>query len=204
MSYHLPAEVVAHVDLPGGHAFELVVGDLLSEPVDAIVNAANGRLAHGGGVAAAIARAAGPALETESALIVAEQGEIGVGEAVMTGAGRLPFRAVVHAVGPQLGEGDEETKLVRALSAAFACAAERGFSSLSFPAVSSGIFAVPLPVCARSYVRAVREFFAAHPETSLRLLRLCLMRGPLVDLVRAAALASGGPFAAAVDEDPSQ
>jgi O-acetyl-ADP-ribose deacetylase (regulator of RNase III) len=185
MSHQLPAEAVAHVDLPGGHAFELVVGDLLSEPVDAIVNAANGRLAHGGGVAAAIARAAGPALEREGTRIVEQQGEIPVGGAVATGAGRLPFEAVVHAVGPRLGEGDEETKLVRALTSAFACAAERGFSSLSFPAVSSGIFAVPLPVCARAYVRAVREFFTAHPEASLRLVRLCLMRGPLVDLVRA-------------------
>jgi O-acetyl-ADP-ribose deacetylase (regulator of RNase III) len=88
-------------------------------------------------------------------------------------------------VGPCLGEGDEEEKLVQALTSAFACAAERGISSLAFPAVSSGIFAVPLPVCARGYVRAVREFFAAHPDASLRVVRLCLLRGPLVDLVRA-------------------
>ncbi len=185
MNRHLPAQVVARLELPGGGVFELVVGDLLAEPVDAIVNAANGRLAHGGGVAAAIARAAGPALETEGSRIVEQQGEIPVGGAVVTGAGALPFKAVVHAVGPRFGEGDEEAKLVRALVSAFACAAERGFSSLSFPAVSSGIFAVPLPVCARAYLRAVREFFAAHPEGTLRLVRLCLMPGPLVDLVRA-------------------
>ena len=142
-----------------------------------------GRLAHGGGVAAAIARAAGPAFEREGARFVQQHGEIPVGGAALTGAGDLPFKAVVHAVGPCLGEGDEEAKLVRALTSAFACASERGFSSLSFPAVSSGIFAVPLPVCARAYVRAVREFFAAHPESSLRLVRLCLMPGPLVELV---------------------
>jgi O-acetyl-ADP-ribose deacetylase len=185
MAAHLPGETVTQVELPGGRVFELVIGDLLAEPVDAIVNAANGRLAHGGGVAAAIARAAGPALETEGARIVAERGEIPVGGAAVTGAGALPFKAVVHAVGPRLGEGDEEAKLVQALTSAFACAAERGFASLAFPAVSSGIFAVPLPVCARAYVRAVREFFAARPEASLRRVRLCLMRGPLVDLVRA-------------------
>jgi len=185
MGRHLPGEAVARVELPGGRVFELVVGDLLAEPVDAIVNAANGRLAHGGGVAAAIARAAGPALEREGSRIVAEQGEIPVGGAVVTCAGDLPFKAVVHAVGPCQGDGDEEEKLVRALGSAFASAAERGFSSLSFPAVSSGIFAVPLPVCARAYVRAVREFFATHPEASLRLVRLCLLRGPLVELVRA-------------------
>jgi O-acetyl-ADP-ribose deacetylase len=185
MGKHLPGEVLARADLPGGRVFELVVGDLLVEPVDAIVNAANGRLAHGGGVAAAIARAAGPELEKEGFRIVEERGEIPVGGAVVTCAGALPFKAVVHAVGPRFGEGDLEAKLVRALVSAFSCAAERGFSSLSFPAVSSGIFAVPLPVCARAYVRAVREFFAAQPEASLRRVRLCLMRGPLVDLVRA-------------------
>ncbi len=185
MARHLPAESLQRLELPGGRVFELVVGDLLSEPVDAIVNAANGRLAHGGGVAAAIARAAGPALEAEGFRIVAERGEIPTGGAVATGAGALPFKAVVHAVGPRLGEGDEEDKLVRALVSAFARASERGYESLSFPAVSSGIFAVPLPLCARAYVRAVREFFAAEPETSLRLVHLCLMPGPLVDLVRA-------------------
>ncbi len=184
MSPQPPAEPVATMDLPGGRVFELVVGDLLSEPAEAIVNAANGRLAHGGGVAAAIARAAGPALEEEGARLVERQGEIPVGGAVVTGAGRLPFRVVVHAVGPRFGEGDEEAKLVQSLSAAFACAAERSLSSLSFPAVSSGIFAVPLPVCARAYVRAVREFFDARPEASLRRVRLCLMPGPLVELVR--------------------
>jgi O-acetyl-ADP-ribose deacetylase (regulator of RNase III) len=115
---------------------------------------------------------------------VERQGAIPVGGAVATGAGRLPFQAVVHAVGPCQGEGDEEAKLVRALSAAFACAAERRFTSLSFPAVSSGIFAVPLEVCARAYLRAVRDFFTARPESPLRRVRLCLLPGPLLDLVR--------------------
>lgn len=184
MSHRLPAEAVARLELAGGGVFELVVGDLLAEAADAIVNAANGRLAHGGGVAAAIARAAGAALETEGARIVAQRGEIPVGGAVVTGAGDLPFKAVVHAVGPRLGDGDEEALLVQALTSAFGCAAEQGFASLSFPAVSSGIFAVPLPVCARAYVRSVREFFAAHPQSPLRHVRLCLMPGPLVDLVR--------------------
>ncbi len=184
MGRHLPAQPAARLELGRGHALEVVVGDLLLEPVDAIVNAANGRLAHGGGVAAAIARAAGPELEQEGSRLIQQQGEIPVGGAVVTGAGNLPFQAVVHAVGPCLGEGDEEATLVRALTSAFARASERAFSSLSFPAVSSGIFAVPLPVCARAYVRAVREFFSEHPESSLRLVRLCLMPGPLVDLVR--------------------
>jgi putative ATPase len=177
--------VVGCEEGPGGRVFEVVIGDLLSEPVDAIVNAANAHLAHGGGVALAIARAAGRALEDEGDAIVRERGPIPVGEAVVTTAGELTFQGVIHAVGPHLGLGQEEALLAQALQAAFLRAHERGWRSVSFPAVSSGIFAVPPEVCARAYVAAVRRFFAAHPDTSVRTVRLCLLRGPLVDLVRA-------------------
>ena len=176
--------MIAREAYPGGRAFEVVLANLLAESTDAIVNAANGQLAHGGGVAAAIARAAGAALVQEGDRLVAARGPLAVGEAVVTTAGKLPFKAVIHAVGPQQGIGREEERLVQALGSAFLRAEERGFESLSFPAVSSGIFAVPLEVCARAYVRAVRKFFAAHAETSLRRLRLCLFDGPLVALVR--------------------
>jgi len=177
--------VIAREEYPGGRVFEVATGDLLSEPVDAIVNAANGHLAHGGGVAAAIARAAGPALAEEGERIVSRWGPIEVGEAVVTTAGRLPFKGVIHAVGPHQGIGREEELLVQALGVAFRRAHERGWSSVSFPAVSSGIFAVPLEVCARAYVRAVRAFFDAHPASSVRTIRLCLFPGPLADLVKA-------------------
>jgi len=176
--------LVAREEQPGGGAFEVATSDLLSESVDAIVNAANGYLAHGGGVAGAISRAAGRSLQQESERVVAERGPIPTGQAVVTGAGELPFRAVIHAVGPRQGEGDEERLLVSALRSAFALAAELGVASLAFPAVSSGIFAVPLETCARAYLRAVREHFQAHPGGPLRLIRLCLVAGPLVELVR--------------------
>src|SRR5205807_6982859 len=104
--------------------FEVVRGNLLEEPVDVIVNAANGHLAHGGGVAGIIARAAGPTLQSESDSLIAKSGPLPTGSAVATSAGLLPFKAVIHAVGPRYGEGDEETKLVKALSAAFTLAAE--------------------------------------------------------------------------------
>jgi O-acetyl-ADP-ribose deacetylase len=153
-----------------------VRGNLLDEPVDAIVNAANGHLAHGGGVAAIISRAAGPALQRECDLLIEKQGLVPTGTAVVTTAGKLPFKGVIHAVGPRQGEGDEEAKLYRALVAAFACAKERGWSSLSFPAVSSGIFAVPLEVCARAYLKAMR----ASPLSKVR---LCLRDQPVIDAV---------------------
>jgi putative ATPase len=177
--------VIAREEYPGGRFFEVVTGDLLKEPVDAIVNAANGRLAHGGGVAAAIARAAGPALQEDGDRMVRQHGPVPVGEAVVTKAGRLPFKGVIHAVGPHQGQGREEEHLAHALAAALLRAHEQGWASISFPAVSSGIFAVPLDVCARAYVRAVRGFFAGHPDTSLRTVRLCLFDGPLVELMKA-------------------
>ena len=151
-------------------------GNLLDEPVDAIVNAANGHLAHGGGVAGIISRAAGPELQAESDRLVHEQGPFPTGSAVITTPGRLPFKGVIHAVGPRQGEGDEEAKLYRALVAAFACAKERRWSSVSFPAVSSGIFAVPLDVCARAYLKAMR----ASPLSKVR---LCLRDQPIIDAV---------------------
>jgi O-acetyl-ADP-ribose deacetylase (regulator of RNase III) len=153
-----------------------VRGDLLREPVDAIVNAANGALAHRGGVAGIISRAAGPALQDESDALVRTHGFFATGSAVATTAGHLPFKGVIHAVGPRHGEGDEENRIFKALSSAFSVAIEKGWNSLSFPAVSAGIFAVPLEVCARAYVRAGR----ASP---LRKVRLCLRDQPVIDAV---------------------
>jgi len=156
--------------------FQVVRGNLLDEPVEAIVNAANGHLAHGGGVAGIISRAAGPALQEESDRIVGERGPFPTGAAVVTTAGKLPFKGVIHAVGPRFCEGDEERKRVRALSAAFDCAAARGWTSVSFPAVSSGIFAVPLDICARAYLAAARA-------AQLSKVRLCLRDQPVIDAV---------------------
>jgi len=144
--------------------------------VDAIVNAANGHLAHGGGVAGLISRAAGPELQAESDRLVREHGPFPTGSAVVTGAGRLPFKGVIHAVGPRQGEGNEEAKLVQALTAAFERARERGWATVSFPAVSSGIFAVPPEVCARAYAKAMRA-------SALSKVRLCLRDQPLIDAV---------------------
>ncbi len=83
---------------------------------------------------------------------------------------------MIHAVGPRFGEGDEEEKLFQALTSAWRCAQERGWGAVSFPAVSAGIFAVPLEICARAYLRAVR----ASPLSQVR---LCLRDQPVIDAV---------------------
>ena len=95
---------------------------------------------------------------------------------MVTTAGKLPFKGVIHAVGPRFGEGKEEDKLRQALLAALRCAEERGWQSVSFPAVSSGIFALPLDIFARAYVAAVRR-------SPLRNVRLCLRDQPVIDAV---------------------
>jgi len=173
-------EILAQEEIAPGRPFPLIFqvvrGNLLEEPVDAIVNAANGHLAHGGGVAGIISRAAGPSLQEESDRLVAARGPFPTGAAVATGAGKLPFKGVIHAVGPRYGEGDEEKKLAQALTAAFACAEEHGWTSVAFPAVSAGIFAVPLDICARAYVAAARR-------AKLSKVRLCLRDQPVIDAV---------------------
>jgi len=107
---------------------------------------------------------------------VRTHGYFATGSAVATTAGKLPFKGVIHAVGPRFGEGDEEAKLFEALAAAFGIARDRGWQSVAFPAVSAGIFAVPLEICARAYVSAVRQ-------ARLRKVRLCLRDQPVIDAV---------------------
>jgi O-acetyl-ADP-ribose deacetylase (regulator of RNase III) len=171
------------IDLSGGRRLHLVLGDLLRQPVDAIVNAANGQLAHGGGVAGAISRAAGAALDEESRAWVQAHGPVPTGSAAVTTAGKLPFKGVIHAVGPVMGCGDEEAKLTSAVASTLAYAHERGWCSVAFPAISSGIFRVPLEICARSYVRGVLKHLEDCPESTLAEIRIVLMDGPLVGLV---------------------
>src|SRR5512137_2976755 len=96
----------------GAATIRLVSGDLTERDVDAIVNAANSRLQHGGGVAGAIVRKGGQVIQEESDAI----GFVPVGGAAMTTAGRLTARHVIHAVGPRMGEGDEDHKLRSAIT----------------------------------------------------------------------------------------
>jgi O-acetyl-ADP-ribose deacetylase (regulator of RNase III) len=123
-------------------------------------------------------------LDIQGERIVAARGVLHAGEAALTTAGKLPFRGVIHAVGPRQGQGEEETTLVRALVSAFEIADHEGWRSLAFPAVSSGIFGVPAQVCATAYLRAPQEFFARRPGTTLEIVRLVLMDGEVADLFR--------------------
>lgn len=145
-------------------------GDLTRHAADAIVNAANGALQPGGGVCGAIHRAGGPSIAQECARIRAERGDCATGDAVATGAGALPARFVLHAVGPvwQGGGKGEPEALASAYRACLRLAEERKLASVAFPSISTGIFGYPVDRAAATAIAAVRDYLAAHPATSLR------------------------------------
>ena len=148
----------------------LVSEDLTERDVDAIVNAANSFLQHGGGVAGAIVRKGGQVIQDESDKI----GFVPVGGAAMTGAGSLPARHVIHTVGPRMGEGDEDAKLVKAIRSVLDLAAAERLRSISVPAISAGIFGFPKDRCARFLVAETVSHLKQHPETSLALIEFCI------------------------------
>ena len=122
----------------------VVRGDITAMEVDAVVNAANERLAHGGGVAAALARAGGDEVQRESDAWVREHGPVEPGQAAVTTAGRMPARIVVHVVGPRYEEGQDNAGLLtQAVHAALDAAADADAASVALPAISAGIFGYP-------------------------------------------------------------
>jgi O-acetyl-ADP-ribose deacetylase (regulator of RNase III) len=131
-------------------------GDIVKEDVEVIVNAANTRLAGGGGVDGAIHRAAGPSVLEECRRI----GGCPTGEAVMTGAGELPARKIIHTPGPVWrGGGHGEEKLLRSCyEKSLALARESGFGTIAFPAISTGVYGYPIEKAASVALAAGRKF----------------------------------------------
>jgi len=153
-----------------GKILRLVQGDITERNIDAIVNAANSRLQHGGGVAGAIVKKGGQIIQEESNKI----GHTPVGTAVITGAGRLPARFIIHAVGPRMGEGDEDNKLKNAVLNSLKLASERGLTSISLPAISSGVFGFPKDRCADILIKAALNHIKENPKSSLQLIEFCV------------------------------
>src|SRR6188472_974999 len=150
--------VVDETKLDNNKILRLVEGDITERNVDVIVNAANSYLKHGGGVAAAIVRKGGAVIQDESDVIITAGGLVPVGSAVITTAGRLPCKAIIHTVGPSMGEGNEDYKLRKAVRSSLLLASERGFRSISMPAISSGIFGFPKDRCAKILVEESKTF----------------------------------------------
>ena len=110
-------------------------------------------------------------------IIQEESNKIGyapVGSAVITGAGKLPAKFVIHAVGPRMGEGDENNKLKNAVLSSLRLASEKGLKSISLPAISSGIFGFPRDRCAEILVKEAVNCIKKNPESSLELIEFCV------------------------------
>jgi O-acetyl-ADP-ribose deacetylase (regulator of RNase III) len=151
---------------------ELIQGDITEMETDAIVNAANEHLAHGGGVAGAIVRKGGRSIQEESTRWVQEHGPVHVGTAAITTGGNLKAKHVIHAVGPRMGEGDEDDKLKRATLSSLKRAEELGLKSIAFPAISTGIFGYPLERCAPIMLGSTIEYLGG--DTMLERVVFCL------------------------------
>lgn len=169
-----PVSTIAQATLPTGHTISVRHGDITSEDSDVIVNAANRHLRHGGGVAGAISRKGGPAIQAESNDWVARHGALNDGNVAVTSAGNLPARYVVHAVGPVWhGGGDqEETKLEKAVLNSLKKAEELQARSVALPAISSGIFGFPKERCAEIMVQTTTDFYHQQKPTRLKDVRL--------------------------------
>jgi O-acetyl-ADP-ribose deacetylase (regulator of RNase III) len=151
---------------------ELVEGDITELEADAIVNAANEYLKHGGGVAAAIVRKGGWVIQEESDRYVREHGPVPVGGVAVTGAGRLKAKYVIHAVGPRYGDPQGDEKLASAIRNSLLKAEELGLESIALPAISTGVFGYPYERCARIMARVLKEF--APSAKSLKKVIVCL------------------------------
>jgi O-acetyl-ADP-ribose deacetylase (regulator of RNase III) len=139
---------------------EIIKGDITKVHSDAIVNAANSSLLGGGGVDGAIHRAGGPAILEECRKIVARQGRCKTGEAVITTAGRLPAKFVIHTVGPVWNGGNnhEDTLLGNCYRNALRLASENECKSIAFPNISTGVYGFPKDRAAKIAVQTVKEF----------------------------------------------
>jgi O-acetyl-ADP-ribose deacetylase (regulator of RNase III) len=142
-------------------------GDITREAVDAIVNAANSSLMGGGGVDGAIHRAGGPAILAECRRIRETRypGGLPTGEAVITTAGELPAKHVIHTVGPIYGQhrGDEARLLASCYEKSIALAAQHGLATLAFPAISTGVYGYPKDEAREVAIAAVERALKAHP-----------------------------------------
>ncbi len=151
-------------------SLELIEGDITEQTVDAVVNAANSALILGAGVAGAIRGKGGPEIQAECDQL----GGCPVGNAVITIAGNLKARYVIHAVGPQMGEGDEDNKLKNAVNSLLKLADQNSFKSISMPAISSGIFGFPKDRCAEILVSESARFLKEYIDSTVDTVEFCI------------------------------
>jgi O-acetyl-ADP-ribose deacetylase (regulator of RNase III) len=165
--------VLAERTLPTGQTLQIAQGDITAETTDAIVNAANEYLQHGAGVAGAIARKGGLAVQKESEAWVRKNGTVSHSQPAWTSGGNLAAKYVIHAVGPVWGDGDEDVKLAAAINGSLEVAETLKCSSISFPAISTGIFGFPKERAAGVIFTAIKNYFSLR-KSGIKLVKLVL------------------------------
>lgn len=175
------SEILRQKELFKNLTLQLVQGDITRQDVDAIVNAANERLQHGGGVAAAIARAGGPEIQAESNRWVEKHGPVSHANPAFTSGGKMPCQYVIHAVGPRWGSGNEDDKLEKSVLGSLRLADDLDLRSIAFPAISTGIFGFPQKRAAKVILIAVETYASQHPESGLNEIRIVLYDDPTAE-----------------------
>ncbi len=174
--------VLVEKKLSTGQTLQIVQGDITIEEVDAIVNAANEQLAHGGGVAWAISKKGGAAIQRESDDWVRKHGPVPHAHPAWTSGGLLPAKYVIHAVGPIWGDGQEDSKLQDAVTGSLKVADELKCASISMPAISTGIFGFPKDLAAEIILSAIEKYFAKYGNSGVKQVRIVLFDQPTVDI----------------------
>jgi len=162
------------ITFPSGTTFEIHAGDITRMDSDVIVNAANRNLAHGGGVAAAIVRRGGKIIQEESRKWIEAHGPISHSQPAFTTAGEMNCKFVIHAVGPVWGEGDEGRKLAQAIRGSLILANDLQAKSISFPAISTGIFGFPPDHAADIFMEEIFAYGLNKQDQSLQKITLVL------------------------------
>jgi len=160
--------------LSTGQSLQIVQGDITVDEVDAIVNAANEYLQHGGGVAWAILRRGGDVIQEESDKWVKKHGLVSHAQPAWTSGGDLPAKYIIHAVGPVWGDGDEDAKLADAITGSLRVADELKCESISMPAISTGIFGFPKERAAGIIFSSIEKYFSEAQTSTLKTVRILL------------------------------
>jgi O-acetyl-ADP-ribose deacetylase (regulator of RNase III) len=166
---------------PIGQTIQIVQGDITIEDVDAIVNAANEHLQHGGGVAWAISKKGGPAIQKESNDWIRQHGPVSHSAPAWTSGGLLSAKYVIHAVGPVWGEGNEDMNLFDAVTGSLRVADELKCESVALPAISTGIFGFPKDRAAGIIFSSIEKYFD-EKTTNLKVVKMLLFDQSTVDV----------------------
>ncbi len=158
-----------------GIKIEVSICDITKDDSEAIVNAANSSLKHGGGVAWAIVREGGQIIQKESDEYVKKHGPVPTGEVAVTSGGKLKAKYVIHAVGPiwRGGKNNEDSLLFNAVYNTLKKANELGVKSVAMPAISTGIYGFPKDRAAKIFGKAISKFIEDFKDTEIKKIKIC-------------------------------